>query len=542
MTRMHYASVIHPEKGREWELILTNLPQRTMEGVEMARIAARDLRRRHPGGDNCDAASRNPTVKIDLSGRKLTDEGFDIFIDALLETLQKEKDDKHPGGFVRLLKLHLGGNCLTFKSLPKLGMAIRLSTGDLNDLDLSQNCIEISTAGQRAAWKYFLNSFEECYMLKRVNFSGNPLGTLGVETLARVYIRSKLGFPDQSTALPEEGHDPSVGQSEGLASDDNDPGIDCFPSLSIYDNSGNSVYSGDQDPTPQPQEPSEIASESNRRHFRKTRGLRSVPDLILTQIHMSSVGVIHLAGILCMQESREFLCFYLPKKKVGESRPETEKKKPSVTWHLNEHLPQRFRQAPCWATEIAQLGLSFDSSLAVAIDNLETPPSSGLLRGSRSWKGRYEIKFRYVVKVLYALASESEIRGSEIWTMALKMAKMMETVLFNEEVIRAQLSSGGKVFECLGLQRDLVDAINIGVSRSRQLLDGQSQEPWCLGMSLDIWSDVMGMALDKGDVLTAQQRMNILGYVGRGNQRVPEKAMEIWGFLFDVDCAMYHAS
>lgn len=108
---------------------------------------------------------------------------------------------------------------------------------------------------------------------------------------------------------------------------------------------------------------------------------------------------------------------------------------------------------------------------------------------------------------------------------------------------KAQLSSGGKVFECLGLERDLVDAINIGVFLSRKLLlDGQSQEVWRLGMSLDIWSDVMGMALDKGNVLTAQQRMNILAYVGRGNRRVPEKAMEIWRFLFDVDCVMYHAS
>ncbi|KAJ5440676.1 hypothetical protein N7491_003082 [Penicillium cf. griseofulvum] len=214
MTRMHYAS-------------------RMMEGIEMARIAARDLRRRLPGGDSCDTASRNPTVKIDLSGRKLTDEGFDIFIDALLETLQKEKDDNHPEGFVRVFELHLGGNCLTFKSLLKLGMAIRFSISDLSDLDLSQNCIEVSTAGQKAAWKYFLNSFEGCYMLKKLNFSGNALGTPGVEILARIYIRSKLGFPDQSTLL-EDGHDSSAGQWEDLSSDDSCSGINQFLSLSLF--------------------------------------------------------------------------------------------------------------------------------------------------------------------------------------------------------------------------------------------------------------------------------------------------------------------
>ncbi|CAI7572054.1 unnamed protein product [Penicillium glandicola] len=214
-----------------------------MEGVYMVGIAARDFRQHLPGGDGRDAKSRNSIVKIDLTGRKLTDEGFNIFIDALLETLQKEKDDEHPKGFARLFELHLGGNCLTVKSLPKLGMAIRLSTGDLRNLNLSQNCIEVSTAGQRAAWKYFLNSFEDCYMLKRVDFSENPLSTPGVEILARIYIRSNLGFPQQDTVQLEKGHDPKVSDS---------PGIDRFPSLSISDKGQKTSHSGDRDLIPQP--------------------------------------------------------------------------------------------------------------------------------------------------------------------------------------------------------------------------------------------------------------------------------------------------
>ncbi|KAJ5448726.1 hypothetical protein N7445_003547 [Penicillium cf. griseofulvum] len=477
MTRMHYAS-------------------RMMEGIEMARIAARDLRRRLPGGDSCDTASRNPTVKIDLSGRKLTDEGFDIFIDALLETLQKEKDDNHPEGFVRVFELHLGGNCLTFKSLLKLGMAIRFSISDLSDLDLSQNCIE------------------------KLNFSGNALGTPGVEILARIYIRSKLGFPDQSTLL-EDGHDSSAGQWEDLSSDDS------------YQKPAHP-----EDPIPQPQGASEIASESNRRHFRKTRGLRSVPELILTGIPMSATGVIHLASILCKQESRELLCFYLPKTKMDASRPETEKKNLSITWELNGHLHQDVRQLLYWATTIAQRTPSFSRrGLAVAVTELEAPP-----RPTTLWNCRSDIKFQCDTRVLYRLATESEIQGSEIWEVALKMAKKMQTIMLNEEVIRAQVSSGGKLFQCLGLERDLVDAINLGVSRSRQLdgLDGQSQEPWRLGMSLGTWSDIMGMALDKGDVLTASQRKKILQYaVTLVDRPVPEKVMEIWQFLFNVGCILY---
>jgi hypothetical protein len=345
----------------------------------------------------------------------------------LLETLRKEKDDKHPEGFVRLFELHLGGNCLTVKSLPKLGMAIRFSIGDLRDLDLSQNCIEISTAGQRAAWKYFLNSFEECYMLKKVNFSGNALGTPGVEILARIYIRSKLGFPDQSTLL-EEGDDSSLVQHES-PSDDNGSGIDYFSSLSIQKKDQKPAHP--EDPIPQPQGTSEIASESNRRHFRKTRGLRSVPELILTGIPMSSTGVIHLASILCLQESRELLCFYLPKTKTGASRPETEKKNLSVSWEINEHLHQDVRQLLYWATDIAQRAPSFSPGLAMAVTQLEAPP-----RPTSLWNGRSDIKFQWVTRNLYRLATESEIQGSEIWAAALKMAKKMQTIMLNEEVIQ----------------------------------------------------------------------------------------------------------
>ncbi|KAJ5823569.1 hypothetical protein N7447_005909 [Penicillium robsamsonii] len=541
MTRMHYAS-------------------RTMEGVEMAMIAARDLvwipsqtrqltwiltfnRDEDSLEETCDAASRDPTVKIDLLGRKLTDEGFEIFIDALLETLQKERDDKHPEGFVRLFELQLSGNCLTLKSLPKLGRAIRLSSGDLSNLDISQNCIEVRTSGQKLAWKYFLTSFKECYMLKKVNFSGNPLGTPGVEILARIYTRSELGSPDQNAPLRvEEEHSSIVDQSDDPASGNNGRGI----RLSIYAKGQSPAYSEVQDAMPQPQGTSEFASESNRRHFRKTRGLRSVPELTVTGIPMSETGVIPLASNLCMQESREFLCFYLPKTKTGTSRPENEKKNPSITWHLNEHLHQQVRQLLYWATDIAQQTPSFyRHSLAVAINKLEAHPGLTAPWKGRSWRCRSDMKFQWVTKNLCKLAIESEVQGCEIWGIALDIAKKLQTVLFNEEVIHAQLSSSGELFQCLGPERDLVDAINLGMFRSRQLLDGQaSQEPWRLGMSLDIWSGVMGMALDNGNILTVDQRKNILQYAVDIDRPMPEKALteRLWGFLFDVDCIMHHAS
>ncbi|KAJ5169819.1 uncharacterized protein N7500_002602 [Penicillium coprophilum] len=529
MTRMQYAS-------------------RTMEGVEMAEITARDLKLRLPGGDSCDAASFNPTVKIDLSGRKLTDEGFDIFIDALLETLQKERDDKHPEGFVRLFELQLSGNCLTYKSLPKLGRAIRLSTGDLSNIDLSQNCIQVSTARQKAAWKYFLASFEECYMLKRVNLSENPLGTPGVEILARVYIRSNLGFPNQEAPLPDEGTQSSVvGEGEDLPSDDNSPNIDHFTSLSIEDKAPSSAHPMDKYVTPQPEGASEIASESNQRHFRKTRGLRSVPELIMTGIPMSAIGVIHLSGMLKMQESREFLCYYLPETEVAASQSEAEEKNPSITWRPNEHLPQKVSQLLYWATEISKQAPSFyGPTLSVAISNLETPIPIASRKG-KPWEDTSCSKFHIVAKRLYDLATASEIRDSEIWGIAVRMGKMVETILFNKKCIYAQLLSG-KMLQCFGLERDMIDAINLGLFHSRQRLDGQElQEPeesW-LGLSLDTWVDIMGMSLDKGNFLTTDQKKCILEYVvSMGGMFLPAITPmdELWEFLLEVNCIMYHES
>lgn len=55
------------------------------------------------------------------------------------------------------------------------------------------------------------------------------------------------------------------------------------------------------------------------------------------------------------------------------------------------------------------------------------------------WRGRSDMKFRWVIKGLYTRATESEIRESDIWAMALKMAKMMGTVLSNEEVIQVSV-------------------------------------------------------------------------------------------------------
>ena len=90
---------------------------------------------------------------------------------------------------VRLEEVCLKGNGLTAKSLRYLGKVVALATKDLRDLDLSNNLIQIATAEDAAAWEAFLKSFSNSSVLRRVDFSGNPLGRKAFEIFTRVYGR-----------------------------------------------------------------------------------------------------------------------------------------------------------------------------------------------------------------------------------------------------------------------------------------------------------------------------------------------------------------
>jgi hypothetical protein len=132
-------------------------------------------------------------VELDVTGKELTDEGFAAFVDDLILCL-KYRDEEHPQGVVRLTELSLGGNGLTTASMPKLGAVVALSADTLSRLSIANNNIEVETQQQRDEWEAFLDSFQACYMLKRVDFAGNHLGGPGFDVLARAYAKSELDF------------------------------------------------------------------------------------------------------------------------------------------------------------------------------------------------------------------------------------------------------------------------------------------------------------------------------------------------------------
>jgi hypothetical protein len=157
--------------------------------------------KRIPPSIGSKAALRDPVVELDVSGRGLTSEGFFEIATALVKSIEYEGEH---GKVVRLEELCLRENKLDPRCLQALGKVIRLAAGDLRDLDMSDNLISVTTYEEVAAWEDFLTSFSECCVLRRIDFTGSPLGPRAFEVLARIYARES---PFDLISLEEAGTD-----------------------------------------------------------------------------------------------------------------------------------------------------------------------------------------------------------------------------------------------------------------------------------------------------------------------------------------------
>ena len=144
--------------------------------------------KRIPPASGSKAALRDPVVEIDLRSKQLTDAGFSEFSESLERTLSYNG----PQGTVVLLEeLCLKANRLTVASLQCLTPIIQLAAQDLRDLDLSNNMISVNDPDDVIPWEAFLQSLSNCCVLRRLDLSGNDLGTKAFEVLARVYAREE---------------------------------------------------------------------------------------------------------------------------------------------------------------------------------------------------------------------------------------------------------------------------------------------------------------------------------------------------------------
>lgn len=223
--------------------------------------------KRIPPSIGSKAAIRDPIVELDVSGRRLTSEGLLEFAPALLKSMEHNNEN---GKIVRLEELCLSECQIDSRSLLHLARIISLAAYDLRDLDLSENKITVTTHEEVAAWGAFLNAFSNCCVLRRIDLSGNLLGPRAFEVLARVYA--------------------SENPVDLVLSDSVEESAEPRSSLSHA-------------------EPLDI--------YVTTKGVRSVPYIILSNTGMTEVCALYLSYVIGSHNMPEKLLTRAPAAKAG---------------------------------------------------------------------------------------------------------------------------------------------------------------------------------------------------------------------------------
>ena len=123
-------------------------------------------------------------LELDLANKALGDLCLQSVANALVQSI---KYGSEQGRITILEELSLNHNRLTTQALAALTRVLQVSAGELRDLDLSYNVIEVNTDEEALIFERFLYSFSGCYTLRRIDLSGNELGPKAFEVLARVY-------------------------------------------------------------------------------------------------------------------------------------------------------------------------------------------------------------------------------------------------------------------------------------------------------------------------------------------------------------------
>ncbi|KAL3455194.1 hypothetical protein BJX64DRAFT_295280 [Aspergillus heterothallicus] len=343
---------------------------RKIGGVKAGQTVSKDLRKRVPPGTGAKAAARDPTLEIDLTGKALTDDGFAQFIDDLLACIVY-RSDEHPIGLAKVTEFHLQGNSLTVLSLVKLGEVVAHSAGDLRELDLSHNDIRVTSVQEKAVWKAFLECFKNCYVLTKLDLSNNPIGPVGLEIFACVYVKSDIDFLEaDAAAIVGMTADKESALSEEVGS------MSANENISPRANRAKKTL-GKNKATKQngSSQPTAVAGKSitvsDLKKFACTRGLRAIPYLILSNLELTTRSAIHISHMLTIQRSSEQLLNFLPPVKAS-AIPESAENNKCIIWQPNNSLPD-FAQSLLEITEsVREFKLRAESEIDAPSDDEDT--------------------------------------------------------------------------------------------------------------------------------------------------------------------------
>ncbi|KAE8379978.1 hypothetical protein BDV26DRAFT_303307 [Aspergillus bertholletiae] len=382
-------------------------------------------RKRLPDGPGFKAAARDPTLEIDIANKNLTDKDVSIFIDDLLECIKED--------LAKVTEFHIQGNSLTVKSLLKLGEVIALNAGELKELDISYNNISISPSPEgKAMWCKFLDSFKNCYVLKKLDLGSNPLGPVGLENLARVYIKSDLHFlEDDANVIIEP-------KNEGRPLIEDPAGVKATTDKES-ERSTRASRAG-KSPSKGKKVLRQSLAPDDLKRFACTRGLRSIAYLILSNIDMAKSGTVHLASMLSMQRTSDQLLKFLP---GGKSLvlPETAHSK-SIVWLPNDTFPQVASEFLKQAEAINEINFPIgsddnlpnddeDQGLVTYIALTSAEPSHKVdTAAQRELQNRKNTTYARLTKRVRMEALHDGVRGTDLWITALRMMNVSRILLW----------------------------------------------------------------------------------------------------------------
>ncbi|MCJ1469659.1 hypothetical protein MMC07_008295 [Pseudocyphellaria aurata] len=303
-----------------------NYTKRKIDGLKLGQVVAKDLLKRIPPNITSKAAIRDPIIDLDVSGRALTNEGVFEIAAALVKSIEYEDDN---GRVARLEELCLRDSQIDTASLPHLARIISSSAHDLRDLDLSENSITITTDDDASAWEYFLKSFSNCCVLRRVDLSGNKLSSRAFDVLTRIYGKEDpidltlspekyacfekhtMGFGGFNQAVTELG---SLTRKSSIASSA-EKDEDDAENMSL---AGVDQKHGSRHVEPNtPERSGSVHHAEVLQTYATTRGLRSVPYLILSQTAMEETCALYLSYIVVCHNKPEQLLTRVPAAKAG---------------------------------------------------------------------------------------------------------------------------------------------------------------------------------------------------------------------------------
>nr|POE74754.1 hypothetical protein CFP56_37285 [Quercus suber] len=239
------------------------------EAVKLQKAADKEAEklRKQSGGSStttCDDVVHLHVVDLQAPDKDLGDEGLRALADGLETALRS-------GTRLAIEDLNLSGNTLTTASLQRLAPIIKLARHDLKTLNLSNNKIKVDTNEEAEQWEEFMQSFRECFRLRRMDLRNNEdLGSRAMEILARVHTREHKIDPitpnwcDSVLSLLSD-HDP-----EGLN--------EVAPELEQDDREHGRLTIGQL--------------------LKNRRGLRSIPYIELNNIGLTDSGALWLSYVV----------------------------------------------------------------------------------------------------------------------------------------------------------------------------------------------------------------------------------------------------